>query len=264
MRIRSTDTEIEYQVLGSGAPVVLLHPFPAHHGIWIPVADALSARYRCIVPDLRGHGQSPPGVGPATMAKHAADLERICREEDIGKAVFAGSSIGGYVLFELWRQHRERFNGLILCNTRAQADSEEGRAARLQSAADVEQHGPAEFINKNVERLIGETTRRNRPDVAAAARSMMQEMSVAGIVAVQQGMAARPDSVETLKTINVPTLIIAADEDQVSSLADADLMNRMIGGSRMEVVMQAGHYAVFEQAALVTRLTLQFLSRLSY
>lgn len=262
MRVRSGDAEIEYYVMGSGAPVVLLHPFPAHHGIWQPVAEVLSQRYRCILPDLRGHGQSQPGIGPATMAKHAADLERICREEDIGKAVFAGSSIGGYILFEFWRQHRERFNGLVLCNSRAQADSPEGRAARLQSATDVEQHGPAEFLNKNVERLIGETTRRNRPDVAAAARSMMQATSVAGIVAVQQGMAERLDSVETLKTITAPALIIAGDEDQVSSRADAELMNRMIRGSRMEVIAQAGHYAVFEQPESVARLISQFLDGL--
>lgn len=264
VRIRSGDAEIEYEVLGSGPTVVLLHPFPAHRGIWMPMAQALSVRYRCVLPDLRGHGESQPGIGPATMAKHAADIERICREEVLGKAVFAGISIGGYLLFELWRQHRERIAGLILCNTRAQADTEEARAARLQSVANVEKRGPAEFVAKNVERLVGATTRRNRPDIAAAARAMMTEMSVAGIIAVQQGMAERPDSVETLKTINVPTLIIAGDEDQVVPLADAELMHRGIRGSRLEVIPQAGHYAAFEQPAVAGRIVRQFLERLKW
>jgi pimeloyl-ACP methyl ester carboxylesterase len=263
-RVRSIDANIEYEVLGSGPPVFLLHPFPAHHGTWLPIAEALSTRYRCILPDLRGHGKSQAGNGAATMSKHAKDLEHICREEDIAKAVFAGSSIGGYILFEFWREHRERFAGLVLCNTRAQADTDEGRAARLQSAAEVEQHGPAEFIAKSIERLFGATTRRNRPDIADAARAMMQETSVAGIVAVQQGMAERPDSVATLKNIDVPTLIVAGEEDQVTSLADAELMHRMIRGSRMEVVRQAGHYAVFEQPEVVARLLRQFLNALSY
>ena len=259
MRIRSIDAEIEYTALGSGPPLVLLHPFPAHHGIWMPIARVLSTQYRCVLPDLRGHGPSQPGLGPATMAKHAADIERICREEEIGKAVFAGSSIGGYILFEFWRQHRERFTGLALCNTRAQADSDEARAARLQSAADVEKQGPAEFVAKNLERLVGATTRRNRPDIADSARAMMQEMSVAGIVAVQQGMAERPDSVETLKTIAVPALILAGDEDQVSSLPDAELMQRNTRGSRLEVVAQAGHYAVFEKPEEVAQVMRHFL-----
>jgi len=259
VRIHSADAGIEYTVLGSGPPLVLLHPFPAHHGIWMPVAQILSTRYRCVLPDLRGHGHSQPGLGPATMAKHAADIERICREEEIGKAVFAGSSIGGYILFEFWRQHRERFAALALCNTRAQADSEEARAARLRSAADVERQGPAQFVATNLERLVGATTRRNRPDLADAARAMMQEMSVAGIVAVQQGMAERQDSVETLKTINVPALMIAGDEDQVSSIPDAELMQRNVRGSRLEVIAQAGHYAVFEKAEEVAKVMRPFL-----
>jgi pimeloyl-ACP methyl ester carboxylesterase len=259
MRIRSGDAEIEYTVLGSGPPVVLLHPFPAHHGIWMPVAELLSTRYRCILPDLRGHGQSQPGIGPATMARHAADIERICREEEIGKAVFAGSSIGGYILFEFWRQHRERFAGLVLCNTRAQADSDDARAARLQSASDVEKHGPAEFVAKNIERLVGATTRRNRPDIADAARAMMLDASVAGIISVLQGMAERQDSVETLKTINVPALIVAGDEDQVSSIADAELMQSNIRASRLEIVPQAGHYAVFEKPEEVARVMRKLL-----
>src|SRR5579884_367754 len=146
MRIRSLDAEIFYDVLGSGPALVLLHPFPAHHGIWLPLAGRLSAHYRCILPDLRGHGASQAGDGPATMARHAADLEGICRDQEIGKAVFVGSSIGGYILFEFWRQHRARVAGLVLCNTRAQADSEQARAARYQSVREVEQNGPAQFI----------------------------------------------------------------------------------------------------------------------
>jgi pimeloyl-ACP methyl ester carboxylesterase len=263
-RIRSNDAELEYYVQGSGPPVVLLHPFPAHHGVWTAVADVLSTRYRCILPDLRGHGKSQPGIGPATMAKHAADLERICREEEIGKAVFAGSSIGGYILFEFWRQHRERVAGLVLCNTRAQADSPAARAARLQAAADVEQHGPAQFVASSIERLVGETTRRNRPDLTEAAAAMMREMLVAGIVAVQQGMAERPDSVATLASIDVPTLIIAGDEDVISTAEDSELMRREIRGSRMEIVRAAGHYAVFEQPAEVALLMRQFLEPLRW
>lgn len=264
MHIRSDDAELEYQTVGSGRPIVLLHPFPAHHAIWLPVSQRLSTRYRCILPDLRGHGKSQPGAGAATMQKHAGDLERICRAEDVEKVVFAGSSIGGYILFEFWRRHRERVAGLILCNTRAQEDSAEARAARLQAAAEVEHRGPAGFIAKSVERLVGATTRANRPDLAEAARTMMQEMNVAGIVAVQQGMAQRPDSVSTLKTIDVPALIIAADEDLVSSKVDAELMQQMIPGSQLEIISQAGHYAVFEQPEVVGRRIRQFLEQIRW
>ena len=260
MRVRSGDTEIAYEVLGAGPAVVLLHPFPADHGIWMPVAESLLARYRCILPDLRGHGESPPG--PATMEKHAADVLRVCDDSGVGRAVFAGVSIGGYVLFEFWRRHRERVAALMLCDTRAQADTDEGRRNRLRSAEDVQKRGPAPFLDAMILKLVGASTRRNRPDIATAARAMMDRMPVAGIVAVQQGMAARPDSIPTLKTIDVPTLVVVGDEDTLTPSADAELMQRNISGSRLQVVPAAGHYAVFEQPDFAKRVIRQFLDGL--
>src|SRR5271155_6151853 len=98
-QIKSGDAEIVYRVLGEGRPVILLHPFPANHEFWLPVADSLSTRYRVILPDLRGHGDSGVGEGPATMEKHAADLVRVMDDAKIGRAALVGVSIGGYVLF---------------------------------------------------------------------------------------------------------------------------------------------------------------------
>ena len=262
IRFSSGDAEIVYEVMGSGPDVVLLHPFPAHHGIWLPVAERLASRYRLILPDLRGHGDSGPGEGPATMEKHAGDIVRLCDEVGVRKAVFAGESIGGYILMEFWRSYRERVSALVLCNTRAQADSEEGRAGRLKSVEDVEQRGPEPFIESMIPRLIGETTRRNRPDLMQAARSMMMKMTVAGIAAVQRGMAERPDSVATLATISAPTLIMAGEEDVVASRADAELMHKGIAGSSLRVIPRAGHYAVFEQAEEAAGVVREFLDRL--
>jgi 3-oxoadipate enol-lactonase len=262
LRVRSDDAEISYEVMGSGPPVVLLHPFPAHRGIWMPVAEALAPRYRCILPDLCGHGESEPGTGPASMEKHVADVLRVCDEAGVGRAVFAGNSIGGYVLFELWRRQPERVAALILCDTRAAADTDEGKRARLQTAEDVQKHGPDPFLDSTAEKLLGASTRGNRPDVAAAARAMMAGTTVAGTVAVQQGMAARPDSVATLQTIDVPTQILVGDEDMVTPRADAEVMQRGIRSSRMEVVPAAGHYAPFEQPEFVARVMRQFLDSL--
>ncbi len=146
IRIKSGDAEIAYQVLGSGPPIVLLHPFPAHHEFWLPSAKALTSRYQLILPDLRGHGDSGVGEGPATMEKHAADLARVLDHAEIGRASFAGVSIGGYVLFEFWRRYRGRVAALALCNTKAPADSPEAKAVRLQAAADVLERGTEPFF----------------------------------------------------------------------------------------------------------------------
>ncbi|MGH9524869.1 MAG: alpha/beta fold hydrolase, partial [Terriglobales bacterium] len=167
-------------------------------------------------------------------------------------------SIGGYILFEFWRRHRERVSTLALCNTKATADTDEARKGRLQTAEDVLKRGVEPFIDANIPKLMGESTRANRPDIVAAARAMMMKITPAGLAAVQRGMAERPDSVATLRTIDVPTLIITGDEDMIP-LAEAQLMQRHVAKAELKVVAKAGHYAVFEHPDEVGNLLRQFL-----
>jgi len=258
-RVTSGDAEICYEVLGDGAPVVLLHPFPADHELWHPAAQSLVSRYRVILPDLRGHGESGVGEGLATMARHAVDVARVLDDQDVGRAPFVGVSIGGYVLFEFWRRFRGRVAALGLCNTKAQADTVEGRAGRLQAAADVMDRGTEPFFESMVPKLIGETTRNTRPDLVEGALLMMRKMSPEDVAMVQRGMAERPDSLPTLKTINVPTLILTGNEDILTGVAEAELMRQNISGSQMKVVAKAGHYSPWEQPEEVGKIIRQFL-----
>ncbi|HET7442006.1 MAG TPA: alpha/beta hydrolase [Terriglobales bacterium] len=258
-RVRSGDAEIVYEVLGDGPPVLLLHPFPAHRGLWMPAAQSLVSRYRVILPDLRGHGDSGVGEAPATMEKHAADLGRVLDHAEAGRVAIAGVSIGGYVFFEFWRRFRGRVAAVVLCDTKAQADTPEARAARLQAAADVMQRGTEPFVESMVPKLLGKTTLNTRPDLVKGARQIMLKSSREGISQVQKGMAERPDSVNTLKTINVPALVVVGDEDSLSTVADAELMRQNIGGCVLKVIPRAGHYAVWEQHEAVGNVVRQFL-----
>src|SRR5271165_1694851 len=258
-RIPSDDAEIFYEANGSGLPVVLLHPFPVHHEFWAPHAQMLSSRYRLIMPDLRGHGESSLGSGPATMQKHAADIARVMDAAGVDRAPLVGVSIGGYAIFEFWRRFRYRVSALVLCNTKAQSDAPEARANRLQVADDVLQRGTEQFFEGMAQKVLGETTRRSRPDLVEGALRMMRKMSAENVAGVQRGMAERPDSVPTLKTITVPTLIITGDEDLMTGLPEAELMKANIPGSQMKVVAKAGHYSPWEQPEEVGKLLRQFL-----
>jgi pimeloyl-ACP methyl ester carboxylesterase len=261
-RIRSGDAEIAYAVLGDGPPLVLLHPFPAHHELWLPAAKSLTTRYRVILPDLRGHGESDTGEGAATMDKHAADLARVLDDAEAGRAVVCGVSIGGYILFEFWRRYRARIKGLILCDTRAQAETAESRATRLKSATEVLESGTEKFVDGMVQKVIGRTTLATRPDLVDGARRMMLKMSAEDVSQVQRGMAERPDSTPTLKTIDVPTLILVGEEDTLTTAADGESMRQHIPGSQLKVMPKAGHYAVWEQPAEAGKLLRQFVDSL--
>ncbi len=263
MQVRSGDANIFYEVTGKGPDLVLLHPFPTNHHIWDPIAEQLATRFRVILPDLRGHGNSETGEGAATMQKHALDVLRVCDEAGVSRAVFCGNSIGGYIIFEIWRRHRERIRAMFLCGTKAGADDAEARNNRLKAADAVEREGPAQFIETMLPRVLAESTRRNRADVVDRARSMMNKATVAGIAAVQRGMAERPNSIPTLATITVPAMIAVGDEDVATPRAEAEIMARGIRGSRLLVVTGAGHYVPLEKSEEVHRLIREFAGTLA-
>ena len=258
--IRSSDAQLRYEVVGKGPTVVLLHPFPLNHSFWAGVTAQLSTRYRLLLPDLRAHGASELGDGPATMRKLADDLGQICHQEQAGKATFIGVSIGGYLLFEFWRRYREPVAALVLANTRADAETAESKATRLLVAERVLREGTAGFIEEMLGRVLSPATRSSRPDIVDAARKMMQAMSPEDVAGVQRGIAERPDSVSTLASINVPTLVIAGEDDSVP-LSEFQRMYKSIFSSMLRTISRAGHYAALEQPEEFGRLLREFLDK---
>lgn len=240
----------------------LLHPFPASHEIWLPVAEQLSARYRVILPDLRAHGRSGIGQGPATMEQQARAVAAIMDELVVRRAVICGCSIGGYIAFECWRRFRERISALGLVSTRATPDSDQQRVSRERAARDVEERGPEPYREEQLPGWLGESTRRNRPDIVQATRRAMERGTSAGIAAALRGMAERPDSVATLATIDVPVLIIHGEEDTLVPMSEAEKMHKGLRQSSFVRMTQAGHYLPIEKADETARLLRQWLDKL--
>jgi pimeloyl-ACP methyl ester carboxylesterase len=113
-----------------------------------------------------------------------------------------------------------------------------------------------------IPRLLGKTTRETRPDLVESALGMMRQMSPEDVAQVQRGMADRPDSVATLKTINVPTLLVTGDEDVLTGVSEAGLMRQHIAGSQLRVIPKAGHYSLWELPEEAAKLLRQFLDGL--
>ena len=241
--------------MGEGQDVFLFHPTPVHHVFWLPVAEMLAQRYRVIMPDLRGHGQSEAGDGPITVEKLGEDVERLMNELDIGKALFAGCSIGGYTLYELWRRMPERITALAFCCSRPQADADANRAKRQEWMEGIRLRGTSDFIELMLDSLIGATARGRFPQKIGEAREMMQVMKPNSVIGVQQGLGSRPDSVATAMTIRVPTCVVGAAEDTSSTVEDMKLLAETIRnggyGAEFHVLRDAGHYAPWEQPETV-------------
>lgn len=262
MFYHSGGNKLFYTTLGKGPSVVLLHPTPVHHRFWLPVAEMLAPRYQVIIPDLRGHGQSESGEGPITMEKLAADAVRLLDSLELSTAIFAGCSIGGYTLYELWRTAPERMRAFAFCCSRPQADNEAAKAKREENIDKIRERGSADFIESTLQTVIGATARSRWPQKVADAREMMQAVSPAALIAIQQGLAARPDSVATARTIRVPCCVVAGGEDPGSPPADMRLLAGQIrnggNGAEYHELPDAGHFAPFEQPEAVGRILHRF------
>jgi 3-oxoadipate enol-lactonase len=261
MILRNDAVDLFYEIRGDGPDVVMLHPYPSDHSYWLPLAQHLEARFRLVLPDLRGMGRSGVGEGATTMAKLAGDLLRLCDELKIGRAVFVGCSVGGYALFEFWRQWRERVKALVLMDTRAGAENDEGRARRLKTAEEILQNGPEWAIEKVIPRLLSPRTISSRLDVVERAKATMRQATAEGMAAMQRGMAERSDSTENLAQIRVPTLVLGGEDDAPSPVSDMEEMAREIRGAELAIVERAGHFAALEQPEEVGRIVREFLER---
>ena len=262
MNFTSGDAQLAYTSIGQGPTVILLHPTPCDHRFWLRVVESLTGRYRVILPDLRGHGQSEAGTGPITMSRLGADVVRLLDVLGIQRALFGGCSIGGYTLYEIWREAPARISALAFCCSRPQGDADANRAKRDEWIAKIRQRGTGEFIDAMLESLIGPTARQRSPEKIAEAREMMQTVRPEAAIAVQQGLGMRPDSVETARGIHVPCFVLAGGEDTSSTPADMKLLAESIRsggyGAEFHLLRDAGHYAPWEQPQMAGRLLRRF------
>ena len=241
---------------GAGWPVVLLHAFPLDAGMWRPQLAAAPDGWRFIAPHLRGFGRGPAAAGPLSMDDYADDVGALLDALHIETAAIGGLSMGGYVTFALFRRAPARFTALILADTRAQADTPEGREARLQMRALLAERGPAAIAAQMLPKFFSAQAPR---DVIHGVRTTIEAGVSSGIDAAIGALMDRPDSTPDLARIRVPALVIAGDADVITPVADAEALHRGIARSTLTVIPGAGHLSNLEQPAAFSRAVADFL-----
>jgi 3-oxoadipate enol-lactonase len=262
LQVERDGARLFYAMLGNGPDVILLHPTPVYHAFWLPMAELLAEHYRFTLIDLRGHGKSTLGNGPLTMEKLAEDVHAVVAAMGITRAAFVGCSIGSYLLYEYWRQFPREVASLTLICGKPQPDTETNREKRREWMHLVQQpRGRRKFFNQMADALVGPTATRRYPEIRVAARTMMDEMRIDALLAVQQGLAQRPDSVPTLPTISIPVCAIAGGEDQSSTPAEMRVIADHVPGAEFHLLDDAGHYAPLEQPRTIANILRNFLDR---
>jgi pimeloyl-ACP methyl ester carboxylesterase len=262
MKAPVAGTSLRYDVRGEGPTVLLLHAFPLDLTMWDAPAKALAATHRVLRFDARGFGGTPPGEGLLTMERIADDAAALLDHLGLSRAVVCGLSMGGYAAFAFVRRHADRLAGLVLADTRTAPDSVEARRARSAQADAVRREGPAGIADGFLQKALGATTQKERPEVVARVREMVLAAPARGVVDALAGLAARGDSAPTLREIRVPTLVLCGAEDALTPPADAEAIHRGVPGSTLVVLPGAGHLSALEDPPAFTAALAGFLRTL--
>lgn len=268
----SAGARLSYQSSGAGSPVIFLHPTPLDHDYWRPLAERLP-QICAIIPDLRGHGASELGDAPQmggftlvpdapvlSMTRYAADIVALLDDLRLDRAVFAGCSIGGYILLELWRRVPHRMQALSFVCSKPQPDTPQGQLKRAENIVRARAEGVSGIFDGMAQRLPGATARTRDSQIVAEVRSRMT-LTLEEFIAVQAGLATRPDSLPTAATITAPVLAIAGGEDGFVTATEMEAFQSAPGGCDFHMLKDAGHFAAYEQPDRVAEIFSAWLRR---
>ena len=243
-RVAVHGVELALDDRGSGPALLFLHGYPFDGTLWRHQAGAFPG-WRTLIPDLRGLGRSDaPDLG-YSMATYADDLAGLLDAIGVDDVVLTGLSMGGYIAFEFLRRHRPRVRALVLVDTRAQADSAEGRTGREAAMAAAREGGAPLIADQMLPRLLASAAPGPLRD---SVRAMMAAAPVAGILGALAAMRDRPDSTGFLPSLaGLPTLVVVGADDQLTPPKDAEAMAKAIPGARLAVIPHAAHLAPLEQ-----------------
>lgn len=241
---------------GSGDALVLVHGFPVDRRMWQAQLDGLAGIRQVVAVDLRGRGKSP-AAAEGGIDDYADDVADTIKSLGVGKADVAGLSMGGYVLFALWRRHPEVVRSLILIDTKAGEDPPEAKEGREKTAALVTEKGTATLIDGLFPKIFAPNV---SEDVKDATRPMFEESPSAATAMDALAMKDRPDSTADLDSITVPALVIHGEEDQLMPVEGAREMAAKIPASKFVSIPKAGHFAPMENPGAVNLAIKDFLA----
>jgi len=252
---------------GEGQPVVLLHAFPVTSAMWAEQRDELAGICHVLTPDLRGFGASgfPEGFDLArpSLDDMADDVLAMLDARGIERAVLGGLSMGGYVTMAFLRRYPERVQAVIFADTKAAADPEPARANRLRMAdTALAESSSRVVLEEVVPKILGRTTVEQRPDIVGRVHDLAAATPPVTVAWAQRAMAARPDSVDTLASVEVPALVVVGEEDVLTTVDDARAMVDALPDARLVTIPEAGHLSAVEQPEAFTEAIREFFVEL--
>ena len=263
MNVSLRGVEIDYEVTGtrSAPPVVFIHGFPFDKLMWKPQVEALKNDFYVVTYDVRGHGKSAASDGLYTVEYFVDDLVGLLDHLKLSTATIVGLSMGGYIALRALERHPERFRALVLCDTKSEADNNDGKVRRSNQAKAVKWDGMEEFADGFVKNIFYEKTFETNPDVIEMIRKTIESTSPLVAAGTLIALAARTDTTALLYSLKIPALILVGQHDSVTPPSCSQAMKEKIPGAEMHVIPRAGHLSNLENPDEFNKHLVKFLRR---
>ncbi len=244
-------------------PVIFIHGFPFSHEMWSEQIGLVAQEFRAIAYDVRGHGKSYVGDGQFTIEHHVDDLIALIDEWKLEKPVIVGLSMGGYIALRALERDQQRFRAAVLCDTKSEADTNEGKLKRFENMKMVREQGSEAFAETFVRNVFAADTFVRRPDVVQRIAKIIAATPPLSIAGTLLALAARTDTTAFLPQMRIPTLILVGEKDVTTPPAASRAMHEKIPGSELHIIPDAAHMSNLENPDEFNRHLLAFLRRVA-
>ena len=241
--------------------IIFIHGFPYEHSMWENQVEALKENYYCVSYDIRGLGKSYIGDGQYTMEAFVWDLYSVMDGLHIENPILCGLSMGGYIALRAMEKEGKRFSGLILCDTRSEADNNDGKIARSAAIDKVNVEGVKSFVNDFVPKCFHNKTPERMHEMYERILSITQSQNSVGVKGSLLAMLSRRDTTKSLTDIKIPTLMLVGKKDTLTPPEVMQEMSKKIKKSKFYVVPKAGHMAPLENPEFVNENIFRFLEK---
>lgn len=239
--------------------IVFLHGFPFDHRMWKFQVKLLKEKYYCITYNILGKLESSKRGEPTPFEFFVDDLFAIFEKEKLNHAIVCGLSMGGYVILRALERRPELFSKIILCDTRTEADLNEGKLKRVEAIQKINSSGLQKFLQGFAENTMSDFTKKTNPDLFKKAIKMTKARTEISTKSALLAIQGRTDTTSVLSKISVPTLVICGEYDSITPSESMEKMCATISGGKFVKVPNAGHIAPFENAKFTNEKILEFL-----
>jgi pimeloyl-ACP methyl ester carboxylesterase len=242
------------------APVIVfIHGFPLNKSMWNEQVEALKDNYRVIAYDIRGHGNSDPGIDDFFIELFVHDLLRFMEKLRIQKSILCGLSLGGYIALNAVLKYPDRFDGLILNDTQCIADTPEIKENRCTAIIRIKEQGVEQYADESIKKLFAPESFIKKENVIAEVKEMTINTPKQTLCNTLHALAERKETCSRLQEINVPVLIMVGKEDKITPIAAAQQMHEKILNSKLEIIQHAGHLSNLENPPAFNTHLVKFL-----